>query len=188
MTEREHAKALNAEIQRLGMPIKAKEIRIGDTSLVLSDRNLASIMRKISLGPAAASCWGWRGQIDRHGYARSHLRNADGGVDTMALVHRITYQVLVGPIPGGLTLDHLCRIRYCVNPRHLDPCSMGENSARSPFVASSINRTKTECPRGHSYDAVRSSKGGTQRSCRTCERDATRRCRLRRLAKEGWPP
>lgn len=65
-------------------------------------------------------CWEWTGQKDS-GYGRYSGRPA----------HRVTYEVLVGPIPDGLTLDHLCRNKGCVNPDHLEPVTSSENTRRA---------------------------------------------------------
>lgn len=72
------------------------------------------------------ACWPWPGRIDKHGYGRCKV-----GKKAM-LAHRAVYEALIGEIPTGLTLDHLCRNRSCCNPRHLDPCTGGENTLRSP--------------------------------------------------------
>ena len=90
-------------------------------------------------------CWQWMGSISATGYgsvrtdARSEFRTA--------LPHRVAYELLVGPIPDGLTLDHLCRNRSCVNPTHLEPVSLRENVLRgeSPMAR---NARKTHCKRG----------------------------------------
>lgn len=78
-------------------------------------------------------CWLWRLRLDRHGYGAMHL---DGRT---RLAHRVAYEAFVGPIPDGLTLDHTCRVRHCVNPDHLDPCTTGENTARIPRDATCRN-------------------------------------------------
>jgi hypothetical protein len=69
-------------------------------------------------------CWLWTGYISKNGYGR-------GGHKSKAWqLHRLFYTVLMGPIPEGLVLDHLCRIRNCVNPDHLEPVTKTENSRR----------------------------------------------------------
>ena len=66
-------------------------------------------------------CWPWLGSISqRHGYGKFGQRGA----------HRVAYEHFIGPVPDGLQLDHLCRVRSCVNPWHLEPVTVGENIRR----------------------------------------------------------
>lgn len=68
----------------------------------------------------AAACWPWRGAIQSKGYGKVGTR----------LVHRVVYELVHGPIPPGLTIDHLCRNRQCANPSHLEAVTMKENYDR----------------------------------------------------------
>lgn len=74
-------------------------------------------------------CWHWIGSIDARGYGR--VRRAPDGMTGVYFAHRATYYLLAGPIADGLTLDHLCTVKRCVNPAHLEPVSGGENSRRA---------------------------------------------------------
>jgi hypothetical protein len=76
-------------------------------------------------------CWEWTGARNR-GYGYGKLRVADRFV----LAHRYAYELLVGPIPEGLDLDHLCRNIICVNPGHLEPVTVAENNRRASLSAS----------------------------------------------------
>ena len=69
------------------------------------------------------SCWLWRGRRNRSGYGE--MRH---GTKRHALAHRVVYEVVVGPIPDGLTIDHMCHVRLCVNPSHLRTLTKEENS------------------------------------------------------------
>jgi transcriptional regulator with XRE-family HTH domain len=71
-------------------------------------------------------CWIWRGRINQAGYGEIKV---PGGRRLKA--HRATYEHHVGPIPDGLDLDHLCRVRPCVNPAHMEPVTRRENIQRS---------------------------------------------------------
>jgi len=90
-------------------------------------------------------------------------------------VHRVAYEHLVGPIPPGMHLDHLCRNLLCCNPLHLEPVSQGENTRRGVSHArrSAAAKVKTHCARGHELtdDNVYVTKTGA-RSCRACKRIA----------------
>lgn len=88
------------------------------------------------------ACWLWVGRVDRAGYAQVKIGNRS------PMAHRWAYELLVGPIPDGLTLDHLCRQPSCVNPDHLEPVSQRANNLRAPTSLTTINATKTHCPAG----------------------------------------
>lgn len=128
------------------------------------------------LGP----CWEWTGHRNADGYGRTNVRNGDG-THRKVLVHRATYEALHGPIPPGLTIDHLCRNRACCNPAHLEAVTHRVNIMRGQGVAAR-NAAKTHCPHGHEYDEANTSHRGGQRVCRTCNRDRVRR---HRAAKAG---
>jgi hypothetical protein len=71
-----------------------------------------------------AGCWLWNGRPGRNGYGRISIGNR------VLYVHRVSYEHHVGPIPAGLTIDHLCRVRLCVRPDHLEPVTRAENTRR----------------------------------------------------------
>jgi HNH endonuclease len=130
---------------------------------VLPDRVAAKIG---SLG--TDGCWPWLGYINGDGYGRVawHRRSTQA--------HRVVYELLVGPIPEGLQIDHLCRVRHCVNPGHMEPVSQAENLRRGagPWPAAAINRDKTHCPHGHAYDEVNTiRRSDGSRRCRICNRN-----------------
>lgn len=112
------------------------------------------------------SCWEWIGALSDEGYGRFQLYGST------VYAHRFAYENIVGPVPSGLQLDHLCRTRHCVNPWHLDPVTGRENYRRSLIG----NAAKTHCPQGHEYDLLNTyfSKEG-RRGCRICRAEAMRR-------------
>lgn len=117
------------------------------------DRFLDKVMPEPYTG-----CWLWTGAVHHSGYA--HV--TQGCVSLMA--HRVSYEHFVGPIPRELQLDHLCRVRCCVNPAHLEAVTEIENKRR----AAPYNR-KTHCKRGHEFtqeNTKTTNRGGRQ--CRTC--------------------
>jgi hypothetical protein len=95
--------------------------------------------------------------------------------------HRRAYEHFIGPIPEGLTLDHRCRVRHCVNPTHLEPVTGRENALRG-YGACAINARKTHCPRGHILGPENASAAYVKRGhrpCRTCSRARSAAYRLR---------
>lgn len=99
-------------------------------------------------------CLIWQGAVDRHGYG--YVSGGKRGV--MRPVHQVTYEELVGPVPEGLELDHLCEHPSCCAPWHLEPVTHGENLRR--------RRRDGRCPYGHPYDSKLDSRG--HRRCLTC--------------------
>ena len=94
-------------------------------------------------------CWLWEGFINADGYGQMRV-----GDKTMR-VHRVIYGLFHGAIPDGLQIDHLCRIRHCANPKHLEAVTSQENTLRGngPYLSRQRNLAKTHCPQGHPYNA-----------------------------------
>jgi HNH endonuclease len=131
---------------------------------------------KPELGP----CWQWLGVPHRGGYGRH-----SPGPGVMMYAHRYSYVLLVGPVPDGLQLDHLCRNRMCVRPDHLEPVTAKENVARGE-APTAIHGRKTSCDAGHPLTGdnlhvytIRSS-GTVGRRCRACGAERAREYRARR--------
>ena len=126
----------------------------------------------------SAGCWLFQGADNGYGYG--YFRGAEGKA---ILAHRFSWQELVGPIPAGLTLDHLCRVRRCVNPAHLEPVTNRENILRGT-APTAINATKSHCPLGHPYSGtnLRTRKTGG-RYCAACNVLNVRAVRARRKAR-----
>lgn len=114
-------------------------------------------------------CWEWQGYVLNPGVpGRGHGRTRVG--DQRVLVHRWVWEHLVGPIPAGLEIDHLCRNNLCCNPDHLEPVTHRVNTLRGS-APSARHAVKTHCLRGHEYtpeNTKRGSRGG--RVCRQCNR------------------
>lgn len=95
--------------------------------------------------------------------------------------HRVAYEALVGPIPQGLMIDHLCRNRSCVNVEHMEPVTNRVNILRGDTVTAA-NAAKTHCPQGHEYTPENThlhGPNGTGRRCRTCVPEQRRARTLR---------
>ena len=97
------------------------------------------------------------------------------GVKRKALVHRVAWEVQVGPIHDELTVDHLCRNRRCFNLWHLRLVTRSVNSTDNGRPA------RTHCPQGHPYDAANTYRWHSQRLCRICQRGHNRARRLREV-------
>jgi len=112
----------------------------------------------------SSGCWIWKGLVGNEGYAAFFAGRYHAG-------HRWLYEVTTSPVPRGLQLDHLCRLRRCVNPDHLEPVTPRENVLRSNGLAA-INARKTHCKRGHPFDKTNTEVRlhGKGRSCRRCVR------------------
>lgn len=112
-----------------------------------------------------SGCWLWPGN---HSYGYGYFSRWKDGKLGRERAHRMVYRFLVGEIPADKVLDHLCRVRCCVNPAHLRVCTPRENSAApgSKHVC-----LRTECPKGHPYSGhnLRYARNGTRR-CRECHR------------------
>lgn len=114
-------------------------------------------------------CWRWRAAKDTSGYGR-FLVNGKA-----VAAHRHAYEMMVGPIPEGLQLDHLCRNRWCCNPSHLEPVTKRENILRGVGASAKAARA-THCPSGHplSGDNLYINYKGA-RCCRACMRATAHR-------------
>lgn len=122
-------------------------------------------------------CWLWRGfRMTPTGYGRFN-GTVDGKARKM-LAHRMIYEQLVGPIPQGMTLDHLCRNRSCVNPDHMEVVTNRINTLRGDNPCAQ-NARRTSCVNGHAFDAAntRPYRGG--RVCRACDNRRGRAYRAR---------
>ena len=137
-------------------------------------------------------CWHWTGAVNRWGYA---VVETTVGNKSNRLA-RIMYELVIGPIPDGLVLDHLCHTRdetcpggascphhRCVNPSHLEPVTVAENNLRGRSQWA-VNARKTHCPQGHPYDEqntrFKKYRGGIVRVCKTCAREQRRNARRRK--------
>lgn len=116
-------------------------------------------------GPLDSPCWVSTGYRMPNGYAT---------VGHGELVHRVAYTEMIGPIPEGLTLDHLCRNRACWNPDHLEPVTNRENILRGT-AWSAVNARKTHCPQDHEFTPENTIYWNGQRKCRECNNARQRR-------------
>ena len=114
---------------------------------------------------ASSDCWEWTASRTTTGYGQVGIQRQ--GIRKTFKAHRVAYELVRGPIPEGLEIDHLCENSICVNPWHLESVEHVENIRR----ASRHNTNKTQCPQGHGYsDANTYRKPNGSRICRICHR------------------
>lgn len=124
----------------------------------MDEMTFGRLIRKFSVDDG---CWLWHANKNAAGYGRFQL---DGRGQP---AHRVIYELLVGPIPAGLVLDHLCRVHACVNPAHLEPVSQRENLLRGESMAA-VNASRVACAIcGTPYTDERDKTGS--RFCRPCK-------------------
>ena len=117
-----------------------------------------------------SGCWIWNGARSTTGYGniRRGTRNY--------IAHRFVWALLVGPLTPGLEIDHVCRIRACVNPAHLREVTRRENVfAPGSLCIAKRNGLRTSCVNGHPFTAENTTHLKHQRRCRTCHRESDRR-------------
>ncbi len=160
-------------------PMMGEQIRTmeGAETLVTlgpwTPKELASMQRQTTAVPARLmakigptterGCWPWLAATKPDGRPEATYNHRVWNVA------RLMYELIVGPVPTGLVLDHLCRNLWCVNPAHLDPVTQATNIRRGD--AGKNGWAKTRCIRGHAFDddnTIRHPNG--RRNCRTCQR------------------
>lgn len=163
------------------------------------DQLPANMQSKIAMALPPVStvkgfCWAWQNCVNSRGYGCIAVAGKS------QLTHRVAYELLVGPIPDGLQIDHLCTNKRCCNPAHLEPVTGKVNVGRTDEA------TKVRCTHGHPLAGpnvrIKSKgKAGSQRQCQVCALDIKREqtvreskgrrapsksCAARREAKRAW--
>jgi hypothetical protein len=154
-----------------------------DVIVTVRDQDTREVFGTFNIGP----CWLWTGGLQ----GRNFKGQGYGSVwmtfpspcprchssGRMRRVHRVVYEELIGPIPPEVVPDHLCRVRRCANPFHLELVSQRENILRRDDPL----RARTHCPKGHPYDAANTkwqphaaNGGRLMRHCRACKREWNR--------------
>lgn len=137
------------------------------------------------VGAGGDGCWPWQGVITVYGYGVLLVGSKVRGTRRRLMAHRVSYELLVGPIPDGLQIDHLCRNRACVRPDHLEPVTNRENQLRGQGPVGEQMR-RDHCINGHPFNHVYVSDGRfRQRRCTVCDNESRRR---RRAIARGLDP
>lgn len=117
--------------------------------------------------PSDDECWVWTGCLSAAGYGRAHTGYDASGKQNTVITHQAMYELYVGQIPPGLTIDHLCGNKACGNPSHMKILTKFED------YKIKASARKTHCPHGHEYTTKniiynKRNNGGLYRRCRTC--------------------
>lgn len=144
-----------------GLGIARPNPGLPDANLAFDRKAKARFWQKVSPAPSH-ECWMWRGAVGKSGYGNV------GRNKITYLAHRLGYEFTYGPTPSGLDLDHLCRVKLCVNPVHLEPVTFLENMRRRYEL--NPDPRPTYCIRGHEYTPENTSVISTtgQRKCVRC--------------------
>lgn len=115
----------------------------------------------------ASGCWLWTGKLDKDGYAGPMTVGSRTDKSRRVVVpHRWMYEQMIGPIGDGLVIDHLCRMRHCVNPSHMEPVTTQENTKRGERANATL------CKSGHTLGGdniyISIHRGQIRRACRMC--------------------
>ena len=109
------------------------------------------------------TCWLWVG-ANSNGYGKVNV--GDGKI---RWAHRVSYEMEKGKIPFGKHIDHLCKNKICINPKHLEAVTQTENNRRSTGFGG-LNFRKTHCPKKHKYTKENTYSYGTGRQCKICKK------------------
>jgi len=157
-----------ATVQRARRAVRRRHHRLRDSGNLFTRNVEVAVMKEVliarfmdkTMPEPNSGCWLWTGAVDRNtGYGFFAMSKAGP-----RLAHRVAYVLFkAAEIPDGFQIDHLCRVRHCVNPDHLEPVTVAENLRR----AREANGPAAQCKRGHSMADCIVDKGGVRR-CRVC--------------------
>lgn len=145
----------------------------------LTQGDIARFEAKYITGEELDDCWKWIAGKTSDGYGQFRIGR------TVFRAHRISYTLIKGDVPNGLTLDHKCRNRSCVNPNHLETVTSSENTLRGEG-AGARHKRKTHCIHGHEFSPDNTRIDGRRRICLAC-RYRSGKTRYERLAALGIP-
>lgn len=166
---------MRAELEAIIKNWKPRSIatRHGQREAQASD--MRRLLEKVAIGEDG--CWRTTGSVTGKGYARFRFDGRSGHG------HRFAYLALVGPIPDGLELDHVCRVRHCVNPAHLEPVTHLENLKRRKPSEEWARSQPTHCVNDHEYTRDNTyNRPNGKRDCRICKNAEKARYRARKAA------
>lgn len=133
---------------------------------------LPPALRKKIVFYEPTGCWIWCGAVGSGGYGNAW----DGSAHRYVSAHCKIFEWISGPVPTGLELDHICRIRQCCNPAHLEPVTRLENLRRAGALDrlrafSKSRQERTHCGRGHELNSENLRIFNGKRHCMACRRE-----------------
>ncbi|UVF62330.1 HNH endonuclease [Nitrososphaeria virus YSH_462411] len=134
--------------------------------------NQKELNRFMNMVDKTGNCWEWVGSKNWLGYGQFSFYGKT------TATHRLSYQHYKGEIPDGMVLDHLCRVRHCINPEHLEVVTNKENILRGRG-ATANNSKKTHCKNGHEFNEENTYYRKKGRDCRECHRITENKRRLK---------
>ena len=142
----------------------------------ISEKDLRRFKNKIKY---VYGHWLWGGYCNKDGYGTFSVKHKN------ISAHRFSYMAFKGPIPEGMTIDHLCRTPSCVNPKHLEAVPCRENLLRSKKTQASKNLSKTHCKRGHPLSLENVQLKNGHRICKECRKIYNRETYARLYSKRA---
>jgi hypothetical protein len=152
----------------------------------IADTIIERFFAKVKKG-AGDECWLWTASLDGKGYGQFWT----GLFGSCSRAHRVSYVFARGPIPEGMSLHHLCEVKHCVNPDHLQVCTHQENMTTGKWGVKQLPRcaawqlAKTHCPQGHPLSGENALKlTGNRKQCKICLRAAQKEHMRRKRAED----
>jgi len=143
-----------------------------DAAVFLRKRKWIIALERFFASSDFDECLLWAGAINKDGYGVVVIDNRE------VLLHRVSYEAIISCIVHGYEIDHLCRIRRCFNPFHLEQVPHRVNVLRGNGLAA-VNARKTACDNGHALIGTNlthgRSRGKIFRRCVICNRESSRR-------------